>query len=55
MDEFPTTWEEVGEDSGFTTYRLRVPGGWIVTIVDNGGSTNVIGVNDPQGTWVLTT
>lgn len=55
MDEYPTSWESVSTDSGMTTIRLRVPGGWIVAITDSGGGVNVIGVNDPQGTWILTT
>lgn len=50
MDEFPKTWELVTEDGGFTTYRLRVPGGWLV-IVNNAPTF----LPDPQGSWVLET
>lgn len=56
MDEFPVGWELVSQDATamLTTYRLRVPGGWLVAVKDSTHSmTNVTNVEDPQGTWKL--
>lgn len=53
MDEFPVIFEDVATDSGFTVKRLRVPGGWLVT-VDNGTTLQVVVIPDPIHQWPLT-
>lgn len=56
MDEFPTTWEEVSNDTAakIKTYRLRVPGGWLVLITDTDyGTSDSHFVANPDGKWVL--
>lgn len=56
MDEYTKLWETVTTDSNLSTYRLRVPGGWIVIVRDGSNSTtNISLVPDPQGLWILET
>ena len=56
MDEFPQNWELVSTDTsaGITTYRLRVPGGFLVIIrnTSNGNETSEF-VAEPNHKWVI--
>lgn len=58
MDEFPKIWEEISNDTAahIHSWRLRVPGGWLVLVLDttNSFSTTVL-VPNPDHRWTLTT
>ena len=54
MDEFPRLWESVSTDNNYETQRIRVPGGFIVSIRDTQMETsNILFVACPDGQWQL--
>lgn len=56
IDEFPVTWEEIVDDNDITVLRLRVPGGWLVTIRDQSLAVDystTIFVPNPEHLWGL--
>ncbi len=50
VDELLETWEDVSVDSGITTVRMRVPGGWLVHTVHASG-TDLMFFQDDQWSW----
>lgn len=52
--EYDGKWYKLDDN----TYRMRVPGGWIVrshvTLIQGGASIAMIFVADPDNEWVLT-
>lgn len=54
MDEFPSTWEVVSTDKDYESLRLRVPGGWVLSIRDQtNNDTNALFIADPSNFWKL--
>lgn len=52
-------WEHISDQGSYThTYRMNVPGGWIVrstSITSVGVSTHQLFISDPSHSWVLDT
>jgi hypothetical protein len=56
MDEYPIQWELVSDDTNaaIKTYRLKVPGGWLV-MTEALGIPGISFVANPDGNWKLST
>jgi len=52
--EYPTIWEEVSENNNHAILRLKVPGGWMVSVryVPN-NDVSITYISDPDHSWVL--
>ena len=51
---FPKKWEKINEEHMETTFRLKVPGGWIVKskiYCSDGVSIHQIFISDPTYSW----
>lgn len=56
MDEFPAQWQSIVDDNDITVLRLRVPGGWLVTIRDEHLSvkySTTVFVANETGLWEI--
>ena len=55
--DYNDSWEEISTDAtaNLTTYRLRVPGGWLVCVRDTSGNdqSTTVFVNDPTQNWKI--
>ena len=49
IKKYPRKGEEINKD----TFRLRVFGGWLVGVRDDGSDSQVLFIPDPRGEWVL--
>jgi len=56
QDEYPKTMTQIIDDHDIVVLRVKVPGGWLVTIRDSEPSTEqstTILIPDPQHHWTL--
>jgi len=59
MDEYPKNWEVISVDTvaSLTTYRLRVPGGFLVmifdTLVRQNNTSQIVFVAEPNHNWTV--
>ena len=55
-DEYIKTWELISNDEtvGLKTWRLNVPGGWLVTVLDTSHCiTNLTFIPDAIHNWTM--